>query len=103
VAYAIATQIREPGIMTAVVPHPDPEIVRLKGLTFDVSILTSDWEKIIPYLQDGSFSPYLYSEGGSYKVLHPEVQTSTTEDFLYQRILGILKMLFTEEYPISNL
>lgn len=98
-ATAITDQIREQGVLPAVVLHPDPMTVRLMSPKVDVSVLATDWELILPYLRDGSFDPALYPVGSGGSRSTPLVG----QDPLYLRILGVLLQLFPDAYPTSNL
>ena len=82
--------------------------VRLLGRGFDVSILGSDWQKIMPYIQDGTFNPTLVPTAPQTGYLNPNIQydSATLDDrdqLFYERVLHILQGLFPEDYPTSNL
>lgn len=82
-AKAIVAVVRDLGKVHAGV-HRNVPYVRLTGRDFDLTVLGSDWEKILPYIQDGSFSPAL-------------------DKLFYERVLYILQELFPDDYPTSNL
>jgi hypothetical protein len=97
----MTTQLRSAGVTPAVVDASDPVVVRLYGGDQDVTILATDWGRILPYLEDGSFEPSLYPLGGAYRT--GSTASPTGLDPLYVRILGVLQMLFPDAYPTSNL
>jgi len=81
--------------------------VRLVGSNVDEVLLSSEWDRILPYVEDGSFSPIMFPVSAGFRYLDPKVQfdgsTLDSRDwYFYQRILGVLQQLFTESYPTSN-
>ena len=85
----------------------ETRIVRLRGPGVDVIVRGEDWDKIVPYLRDGTFNPLIVPTP-HVTWLHPEVDLDLSvidvndRDF-FVRVLGVLRSLFTEDYPISNL
>ena len=84
--------------------------VWLKGQDSDVVVLKEDWGKILPYVEDGSFSPQQVPAAGTqpagyiYPNRHYDDSTLDQRDpYLYSRALHILQGLFPEEYPESEL
>lgn len=94
------------------------ELVTTEGF---VQVLREDWVKILPYLQDGSFSQgtfpadvqtglVSYSTGsfGLVQRLNAgttaggEIQTGRGDRNLYLRILSILRGIFTDEFPTQD-
>jgi len=80
------------------------DFVHLHGVGVDVCILLEDWKKIAPYIADGSFNPAVVPVART--CVHPGSEASivdlTDVDF-YTRVLNTLKMLFTVDFPTSNL
>ena len=78
---------------------------RGKGLT--VIVLGTDFEKILPYIKDGSFDPIQFPAptiDTSNPDLDPDVSTIDQWDpVFYTRVLGQLRALFPDSYPTSNL
>jgi hypothetical protein len=83
------------------------EYVHLAGSNTDEVILASEWALILPYIEDGTFSPIRYPVAPGFGYLDPLVHfdgsTLDRKDwFFYQRVLGVLQQLFPESYPTSN-
>lgn len=107
VARAIVAVVRKQGHARAGVLRQVP-YVRLLGRDFDLSILGSDWEKILPYIQDGTFDPIIVPASPQTGYLSPDTQydSATLDDrdsLFYERVLRILQGLFPGDYPTSNL
>lgn len=107
VARAIIAIVREQGKAYAGVYRNVP-YVRLLGEGFDLSILGSDWEMILPYIQDGTFNPSLVPASATVGYLDPSTHyDSATLDvrdkLFYERVLHILQGIFPDDYPVSNL
>lgn len=65
--------------------------VRFLGEGVDVIVLWQDWEKVLPYVESGYFSPFVYPT---------TTGTSTVPDkALYDRVLAVLQSLFTRDFP----
>lgn len=94
------------------------ELVTPEGMTH---VLKEDWAKILPYFQDGTFDrlglPIDQNVGlaalppGSVgvtfhlnagKTARGEINTARGDELFYSRILGILRGLFTEEFPTQD-
>lgn len=76
-----------------------------KGL--DCIVLATDFEKILPYIKDGTFDPIQYPpptiDVGS-PTVHPDISTIDQWDpVFYGRVYGQLRALFPDAYPTSNL
>lgn len=107
VARAIISVIRLQG-KARVGVYQNMPYVRLTGTGFDVSILGEDWEKILPYIQDGTLNPSLVPASPKVGYINPDVQYSSStldskDPRFYDRVLYILEGLFPEDYPTSNL
>jgi hypothetical protein len=59
----------------------------------DVTILATDWDHILPYIQQGYFNPILVAFGTG---------LGYTSSF-YDYVLGILRREFPDTYPTSSL
>jgi len=78
--------------------------VRLYGVGVDVNVLVSDWNKIVPYLQDGSWNPVATPVAWPLAAPNAEASIADTDDpDLYRRVLQTLELLFTEDFPTSRL
>ena len=80
---------------------------RFTARGLDVVVLASDYAKILPYVQDGTFDPIQYpppQRAEASPDLDPEVSRIDQWDpVFYTRVYGLLRALFPESYPISNL
>ena len=79
---------------------------RFYASTLDVLVLASDFERIIPALQNGLFDTTQYPVPHVTRAGGPAPDLSTIEQWdsvLYNRVLDVLKALFTESYPTSDL
>ena len=84
--------------------HETP-VIRIWGSGVDVVVRGEDWEKIIPYLRDGTFNPIAVPVPKSVP-LHPVLDLSlldARQQAFYARVLGVLQTLFPDDYPTSNL
>lgn len=67
----------------------------------DVSLRAKDWAKILPLIEDGTFSPLQVPVEAGFQVSDPIVRFSTPnlreQDPLYKRILFYLSETFPEE------
>ena len=102
-ASAIVAQLHGEPMSVLVFSESDPPIVRLLSNTFEVVVLASDWRKIMPFLKDGSFNPYLYPIATTPQSENNTPTSPDGVDPLYTRVLGVLQMLFPDTYPTSNL
>jgi hypothetical protein len=80
----------------------------LTGLDTDVMVLKEDWELIFPFIEDGSLNPVLAPAQPQTGFLHPTTHydgsvVDINDTQFYHRVLNILKGLFTEEFPTSDL
>lgn len=107
VAVAIIAIVRQQGVARSGVFKNVP-YVRLSGQGFDLSVLGEDWEKILPFIQDGTFNPSLVPVAAVAGYLHPEEQNNVAtldvrDRLFYERVLYTLQGLFPDDYPTSNL
>ncbi len=81
--------------------------VRLSAPGFEVLVLGTDWDKIVPYLQDQTFDPAIVAEQ-----THGFIDAHASLDFsviekndlaFFTRVYGQLQVLFPEDYPTSKL
>jgi len=80
------------------------DYIEMVGPDTHVFVLRSDWERIYPFVQDESLNtlvapaepPGRYSDP---QVAYSEPILDRADRKLYDRILGILLGLFTEEFP----
>jgi hypothetical protein len=107
VARAIISIIRKQGT-AKVVSRYGLHYVQLVGRDFNLVILMEDWEKILPYIREGSFNSTIFPIG--YEVCYSDPSShydSATLDeadkLFYERTLYILQGLFQEDYPTSDL
>lgn len=75
---------------------------------FSVVVLASDWDKLLPYIQQGYFSPILVASQPSTGYTRPDVWKSlsllgVSSPSFYHYVLGILQKEFTDTYPTSML
>ena len=78
--------------------------VRLFGVGVDVNVLVSDWEKIVPALQSGQWNPAVTPVARAFAAPNAEASVADLDDpDLYRRVLQTLQLLFTEDFPTSNL
>lgn len=80
-------------------------VVRIWGQGVDVVVRKEDWDKVVPYLRDGTFNPLLFPVPTSVP-LDPSqelVAPDARRQAFYQRVLGVLQTLFTEDFPTSDL
>lgn len=82
----------------------DVGVVELQGLGVSVLVHGTDWQRILPYVQDESFNTQLNPAGPSVGYLDPDIAygepiLDRADLQLYNRIYGILRGLFTETYP----
>lgn len=93
--------------MAAVDKHivQDTACIRLHNEAAGINILVraDDWSKVIPYLKDGSFDTNLYPIVEQ-TVLNPNTRFDPSvlevqDPELYNRVLVVLRKLFTVEFP----
>lgn len=81
--------------------------MRIQGLGIHVVVFRDDWARIMPYIQDGTFSPTLFPVESGFKASDPKTRFSAStidvEDPLYNRVLGVLQQLFTTVFPVPTL
>jgi len=80
--------------------------VRIEAPGYHVQILESDWSKILPYIQDGTFNQFLFKSQVDSVWLDPNTQHASsiidfTDKQYYLKVLGILQGLFPVAYPTS--
>lgn len=84
--------------------HRHLPYVRFVGRGLDVSVLGEDWEKILPFVKDGTFNPSQTPTSPFVGYLHPDRHyaqaTLDSRDIrFYERVLGVLEQLFPGDYP----
>lgn len=81
--------------------------VWLRGNDPGVVVLKEDWEKILPYIEDGTFSPTQLPVPRicplDPRVTYDDATLDWQDAYLYKRVLVVLQGLFPEEYPTSDL
>lgn len=80
------------------------DYVELSGTNIEVLILRSDWDKILPLVQEGAFDPLVdpVESGVAYsdpKIAYNEPVLDRADRRLYNRIVGSLYDLFPETFP----
>lgn len=74
--------------------------VRLETPSYHLQILNEDWVKILPYIETGDFDQSLTKAQLDYMANRREFDGVLLDNSVYyQRILGTLETIFTEEYP----
>lgn len=77
--------------------------VRITGHGINVVVFKKDWAKISPYIEDGTFNPWLFPVEAGFKTFDPNTRFDSSHvdvtDPLYNRILGVLQSLFTTQVP----
>jgi len=73
-----------------------------------ITILKDDWEKIAPFLEDGTFDPLLTPAASDFGYLQKDVVfdepvETQADKHLYQLILNTLTPLFSESFPTTNI
>lgn len=106
-AKAIVSVVRKQARATAGV-HQHIAYVWLVGEDSNVVVLREDWEQIMPFIQDGTFTPMQTPAVAQVGYLHPgthydDPTIDQRDPYFYGRVLGILRGLFTEEFPTSDL
>lgn len=100
---AIIAVVRERA-RAGVVRVKNVDYIEIVGTGYSALVLKSDWEKILPFVQDESFNPAIYpaEPPGRYldqDVAYNEPVLDRADRMLYARIVGILGTLFTEGFP----
>ena len=104
VAKAIVCTARRVGLIDVEFARSTP-LIHMSGRGYDIYIRGDDWEKIVPFLADGSLSPDIIApvrfllDGQGFDPSDIEIED---RDF-YRRVLGVLMMLFTKDFPTSKL
>jgi len=85
----------------------DVSYIHLKGDGINCIVRGDDWNKLVPYLTDGTLDPYMFPVHEIYE-LYPQVQfdpalSDVRDREYYDRVLGVLEKLFVVEFPTSNL
>lgn len=102
-AKAITACIRGLGLALAVHVLEVP-MVHLYGPGFSVYVRGEDWLKISPYLVDNTLSPQVVAYPPTVPGAPLNVGTLTTQDpNLYNKVYGLLSMLFPIPYPRTNI
>jgi len=77
--------------------------VRISGLTFDVVISSFDWSRILEVIGQETFSTQFLPVESSVRAFDSRVRLSPstldTNDPLYNRVLGVLRELFSTAVP----
>lgn len=81
-------------------------VIHMVGEGFDLYIRGDDWVKLLPHLVDGSLSPLTTAVARrtnplDYKWEPGDLDLKDSD--LYTRVLGLLRTLFTQSNPRSNL
>lgn len=71
--------------------------------SFNVLVRGDDWAKIVPYLQDDTFSPppeplRPWANGAA-----SLANIDTYDPYYYGKVLGVLQQLFPQDFPTSRL
>jgi hypothetical protein len=82
------------------------DYVELVGQGANALVLRSDWELILPFVQDESFNTLFAPVEPPVRYLEPVVAYNEpildrADRFLYGRILGILTGLFPDSTPVA--
>jgi hypothetical protein len=106
VAKAIVAVIRKKS-RASVGVHQNLSYVWLRGDDPGVVVLKEDWEKILPYIEDGTFDPTQTPVPRVVpldpNVMYDEATIDLQDSYLYSRVLVVLRQLFPEKYPTSDL
>lgn len=101
-AYAITIVIRKQG-HAEVYDHGALKCVRLHGNGVDVSVLQEDWDKIVPYLLDGTLDPTLTPvprKVGTDALSVVDLPWIDLRDAHFKdKVLALLTTLFPVSYP----
>ena len=82
--------------------------VRIKSDEHDILVMKEDWEKILPYIQDGTFNPMVVPRNPQvgyldFRIAYGEPVLDHADRRLFEAILGTLQLLFTERFPTSDI
>lgn len=79
----------------------DTRCVSLSGRGLRINVLEKDWLKIVPFLQNSQLDPTTYPvTTGSVSLGSYDASWASMRDTEFRdRILGILKTLFTRKFP----
>jgi hypothetical protein len=90
--------------------------VRFFAPGFEVFVLANDWQKVVPYLFDGSLTPSVVAPqpirattnrvGGRGTDSNDMADLSTIAQWdapFFQKVYATLRTIFTESYPTSRL
>lgn len=85
----------------------DVAFVRFRGDGINCIVRGDDWNKIVPYLTDGTFDPYAFPVNEVYE-FYPQIQfdpamSEVRDREYFERVLGVLRKLFVVDFPVSNL
>lgn len=83
------------------------DFIELKGPAADVLVIRSDWEKILPFVQDETFNTQVSPVEPPGRYLDPQVAYSEpildrADRLLYNRIVGVLTGFVTETFPVRD-
>lgn len=86
----------------------DVDYVKLVWREGDMYVLRSDWDRIDPLILDGVFNSQEVPVRQSAVYLHPQMAFNEpsldwADRMLYGYVIGQLKLIFTEEFPTSDL
>lgn len=81
---------------------------RFKAKGFVCLVLATDFAKILPFIQDGTFDPRQYPPphfvNTGNPLINPDLSTIDQWDpVFFSRVYGQLRALFPDSYPTSNL
>lgn len=82
--------------------------VRIWDPGFSMIVLKEDWERIFPFIRDGSFDPLLTPVNPPVAYLNPKISFKDSvlelaDQPLFQHMLALLEPLFPAEWPTSTL
>lgn len=77
--------------------------VRIQGKGINVVIFKSAWEKVLPYLVDGTLEPLQFPVEAGFRTFNPVTRFDASHidltDPLYKRVLGVLQQEFLATFP----
>lgn len=79
--------------------------VRIQGRGINVVVFKSAWEKVLPYLADGTFQPLQFPVEAGFRTFDPVTRFDASQiditDPLYHRVLGVLQREFPTTVPVT--
>lgn len=80
--------------------------VRIQGNGINVVVFKSAWEKVLPYLANGTLDPLQLPVEAGFRTFNPVVRFDASHidrtDPLYNRVLGVLQSEFPTTVPVSS-